>query len=397
VNNFYTFVIEITTFMKFDENHTEFLSAKRVSKDGILKSYQTFDKQEFIKAVFDAASGIVMILNDHRQAVYINNKLFETLKGKKLDDVLGYRPGEIFNCINAISSPGGCGTSKACRVCGAAAAIIESMMHTVKSEKECRITTVDDGKNGSMELIVSAVPLVIEKENYYIFTVADQSNEKRRKVLEQVFFHDVVNIASGLKNVIRLMKNPKAVSENLDLLEMAEVSAASLLDEIVTQRSLLSAENGELRPQFEEAQTNDVLLDVFQILSKNDSALNKKITIAKDSGNFSFYTDKVLIRRVVLNLAKNAVEASGEFDVVTMSCRKIKDDIEFSVHNSGYIPNDVQMQIFQRSFSTKGNNRGIGTYSIKLFTERYLRGKAWFTTDKVNGTTFYVKYPIYQK
>jgi sensor histidine kinase regulating citrate/malate metabolism len=55
------------------------------------------------------------------------------------------------------------------------------------------------------------------------------------------------------------------------------------------------------------------------------------------------------------------------------------------------------MQIFQRSFSTKGVNRGIGTYSIKLFTERYLRGKAWFTTDKLNGTNFYVKYPIYQK
>ena len=76
-----------------------------------------------------------MILNDHRQAVYVNQKLFEILKGKKLDDVLGYRPGEIFNCINAITSPGGCGTSKACKVCGAAAAIIESMMHAVKSEK----------------------------------------------------------------------------------------------------------------------------------------------------------------------------------------------------------------------------------------------------------------------
>ncbi len=383
--------------MKFDENHTEFLSAKRVSRDKILKSYQTFDKQEFIKAVFEAASGVVMILNDHRQAVYVNQKLFEILKGKKLDDVLGYRPGEIFNCINAITSPGGCGTSKACKVCGAATAIIESMMHAVKSEKECRITTSEDEKNGSMELMVSAVPLVIEQENYYIFTVADLSNEKRRKVLEQVFFHDVVNIAGGLKNIIKLMKNPEDVGTSLDLLNMADVSASNLLDEIVSQRSLLSAENGELRPQFEESQTSDVLLDVFQILAKNDSALNKKIVISKDSGNFSFYTDKVLIRRVVLNLAKNAVEASGDFDVVTLNCRKIKNDIVFSVHNNGIIPEDVQMQIFQRSFSTKGNNRGIGTYSIKLFTERYLRGKVWFTTDKLNGTTFYLKYPVYQK
>ena len=99
-----------------------------------------------------------------------------------------------------------------------------------------------------MELIVSAVPLVIEQENYYIFTVADLSNEKRRKVLEQVFFHDVVNIAGGLKNIIKLMKNPEDVGTSLDLLNMADVSASNLLDEIVSQRSLLSAENGELRP-----------------------------------------------------------------------------------------------------------------------------------------------------
>jgi nitrogen-specific signal transduction histidine kinase len=383
--------------MKFDEDFTEFLSAKRVPMDKIARSYQSFDKQEFIKAVFDGASGAVMILNDHRQAVYVNQKIFETIPGKKLNDVLGYRPGEIFNCVNAISSPGGCGTSKACRVCGASAAIIESMMHAVKSEKECRITTAEVEKMGSMELMVSAVPIVVDQENYYIFTVSDVSNEKRRRVLEQVFFHDVVNIAGGLKNIIKLMKNPKEVDSNINLLEMADVSASSLLDEIVAQRGLLSAENGELRPQFEEAQTSEVLLDVFNILAKNDSALNKKIVIDKKSENFSFFTDKMLIRRIVLNMAKNAVEASGEFDVVTLNCRKIRFDIEFSVHNNGYIPDDVQMQIFQRSFSTKGVNRGIGTYSIKLFTERYLRGRAWFTTDKLNGTTFYVKYPIYQK
>jgi len=383
--------------MKFDENYTEFLPAKRVSGDAIMKSYRSFDTQEFIKAVFDAAPGIVMILNDHRQAVYVNQKLFETLPGKQLNDVLGYRPGEIFNCINAIKSPGGCGTSKACRVCGAAAAIIESMMHSVKSEKECRITSVEDEKNNSLELMVSAAPIIVDNENYYIFTIADTSNEKRRKVLEQVFFHDVVNIAGGLKNIISLMKNPEDIGDDINLLEMADVSASSLLEEILSQRALLAAENGDLRPEFKEIQSHDVFLDVYHILSKNDSSLTKKIVIEKKSENTLFYTDKILILRVLLNLTKNAIEASGDFDVVTLYSRKLDNDVEFAVHNNGVMPEDVQLQIFQRSFSTKGSNRGIGTYSIKLFTERYLNGKVWFTSKKDDGTTFYVRYPLYQK
>lgn len=383
--------------MKFDENFTEFLPAQRVSMDVIMKSYRFFESQEFIKAVFDTAPGIVLILNDHRQTVYANHKLYEAFPGKNLNDILGYRPGEIFNCINALSSPGGCGTSKACKYCGASAAIIESMMHSVKSEKECRITTVEDEKKGSLELMANAAPISINQENYYIFTVSDMSNEKRRKVLEQVFFHDVVNIAGSLKNIISLMKTPEEIGGDINLLEMADVSASSLLEEILSQRALLEAENGDLTPVFEETHVQDLLLDVYHILSKNNSTLTKKIVIDRNSENLIFYTDRILIRRVLINLAKNAVEACGDFDIVTLNCRKDKDDIEFSVHNKGFIPEDIQMQIFQRSFSTKGNNRGIGTYSIKLFTEQYLNGKVWFKTGKEQGTTFYVKYPLYQK
>ena len=40
-----------------------------------------------------------------------------------------------------------------------------------------------------------------------------------------------------------------------------------------------------------------------------------------------------------------------------------------------------------------GQGRGLGTYSIKLLTERYLKGKVDFTSDATAGTTFRVWYP----
>jgi sensor histidine kinase regulating citrate/malate metabolism len=50
----------------------------------------------------------------------------------------------------------------------------------------------------------------------------------------------------------------------------------------------------------------------------------------------------------------------------------------------------VQLQIFKRSFSTKGKGRGLGTYSIKLLTENYLDGNAGFESREDIGTIFRV-------
>jgi len=68
--------------------------------------------------------------------------------------------------------------------------------------------------------------------------------------------------------------------------------------------------------------------------------------------------------------------------------------IRFWVNNPNFMPREVQLQVFQRSFSTKGAGRGLGTYSIKLLTERYLKGMVSFSTSPETGTTFQAWYPM---
>jgi sensor histidine kinase regulating citrate/malate metabolism len=63
------------------------------------------------------------------------------------------------------------------------------------------------------------------------------------------------------------------------------------------------------------------------------------------------------------------------------------------VHNDNYIERETQLQLFKRSFSTKGAGRGIGAYSMKLFGEKYLNGKVWFESTQKEGTTFYISLP----
>jgi hypothetical protein len=69
---------------------------------------------------------------------------------------------------------------------------------------------------------------------------------------------------------------------------------------------------------------------------------------------------------------KNAIEGSAPGELVTTGWRRDSDRVVFHVHNPTYIPENIRLQMFSRSFSTKGAGRDLGTYSVMLLAEKYL-------------------------
>ena len=92
-------------------------------------------------------------------------------------------------------------------------------------------------------------------------------------------------------------------------------------------------------------------------------------------------------------MIKNAIEASDKESQITISASGDKKNVLLVVHNEGYMPEEIQAKIFKRSFSTKGKGRGLGTYSMKLFTEKYLNGMISFKSLEKLGTSFLVSLP----
>ena len=170
--------------------------------------------------------------------------------------------------------------------------------------------------------------------------------------------------------------------------------AGRLIEEIETQRSLMAAEADELSVSPDDLRAKEVLEEVAVSYRRHRVAAEKHIEVAVGAENVEFRTDHALLLRVLSNLVKNALEASSAEDVVTLGSRTRDDHVEFWVHNPAVMPRDVQLQIFNRSFSTKGAGRGIGTYSIRLFVTRYLRGSVDFESTDEKGTTFTVSLPI---
>jgi signal transduction histidine kinase len=369
---------------------TEFASPVRSSDSQIKKQTEYFVEDGIFSTFLNTVPTFLLVLNENWQIVYANDVVKKLFPGDPFENIFGKRPGELLNCSYFTESASGCGTTKFCPKCGAIKSILSSLAGKENNE-EFRIIQAQD--ESALDLRVWSKPLKINNEVYSIFAFTDISDEKRRKALEKIFFHDIINTADTILKLSELIKD--ADEEELAIYNDTIFSLTyKLIDEIKSQRDLLSAENNELIVNHNRCNSLEIISEVIVLYSNNMVVKEKEIVIDRDTESINFISDRVLLKRVLGNMIKNALESSNNGDRVTIGSRFKDNEIEFHIHNNASIPDDVQLQIFQRSFSTKGAGRGLGTYSMKLLSEKYLLGKILFESSEGNGTTFYARFPL---
>ena len=368
---------------------TKFAPAERASAGEIRSQAQYFLDAPLLNRLFDAIPDIVLILNQQRQIVFANGAVLTSLGLDSQDSVLGLRPGEALGCVHAFETEGGCGTTEFCQTCGAVHAILSSLKGH-EDIKECRIT---QQSGEALDLRVWTTPLDVEGEQFSVFAIKDISHEKRRRALERIFFHDILNAASGVRGFAELLTIVS--SEELELVKTSLYNLSErLIEEINAQRDLSAAENNELTVHSGPINSIELLQELVTNYQHFVAANNCLLKIDSTSTSVQFTSDRTLLRRVLGNMIKNAFEACQPGETVTLACFSDDKRVEFTVRNPSYIPRRIQLQIFQRSFSTKGQGRGLGTYSIKLLSQRYLKGEVTFSSSPKHGTEFKVRYPL---
>ena len=373
------------------EDLTHFASPERTTTEQILKEYELVGSQKIFTEIFGTITGIGGVIDKNRQIVYANDELLTLLGIKTLEPILGKRPGEFISCIHSDEEESGCGTSHACAYCGAVNAILESQRTGMKSMRETQVSTIIDGKHKSWDLNVISTPVSFNGEVFYILVLQDISDEKRRAALERIFFHDLLNSMGALNGLLSILREETNPDETRELIKLSEDISRNVIDEILSQRQIRAAENGELKVNIELCNSVELLDSAIEKINFHEAGNGKKIVRTEDSVNMFFAIDKILLQRVIINLLKNALEATQLNGTVTSGIRENEDKIIFWVKNDQLIPKDIQLQLFQRSFSTKGTGRGLGTYSIRLLTENYLEGKVSFVSNEAEGTVFSIE------
>jgi signal transduction histidine kinase len=390
---------------------TAFLPADRASADEVQRQHQKLEGLPFVCEFLDAMPNMAVVLNTDRQIVLMNlafreflgtgdpevevveqrREVFEAL----VTSALGKRPGEAVGCIHSKESDGGCGTTQFCRHCGAARAILNSQKWRGLDVQECRLTVANgDQVETSVDFRIWAQHIDVDGEPFTIFSLIDISHEKRREALERIFYHDVMNTASGVQGLSAMMAQGELPTDGIrEAAGIMSQSAEQLVEEIDAQRALSAAESGDLEVTPRVVRSLEIIRRVLNVLRTANAGRGRELHVESTTQPFEFTSDPVLLRRVLVNLVKNALEAVPVGGVVTVGARREADAVAFTVHNATVMPADVQLQVFQRSYSTKGVGRGLGTYSIRLLTRHYLAGQISFVSNEAEGTVFTVRLP----
>lgn len=373
---------------------TYFAPAGRDTSTEVRHKRAIMDRVPLLSKVLDAIPDMVMILNRNRQIITANRKVIETL-GTSIGEITEKRPGEAIKCIRANEGPDGCGTSKHCSTCGAVNAVLESMANNAEAVRECRILVQAASEIVPLDLRVTATPFEAEEEHFVLAAIEDISHEKRVSVLQRTFFHDVLNTSGCIHGYAEYLVEETTCEP--DVCKRLFALSSQLTEEIHSQRDLLHAESGDLKTNPMPIKARQALDEARSQYLNHTAAADRNIVLGQVCEG-GIITDRQLLRRVLGNMLKNALEAALPHGTVTLSCLDRGDAMTFCVHNSGAMSPEVQLQVFQRSFSTKGESgRGIGTYSMKLFGERYLGGTIDFVSNQEEGTTFRLRLPKNRK
>lgn len=376
-------------------NMTEFDSPDRKSLQEVLLERHALMDNPLLQQMLEGFPEMVVVVNEERQIVAWNKAMFLALGVKSPDQVVGLRFGEAVNCVHKEVNSGGCGTSKFCAECGAANALRQTRITQERNANECRITVVKDGVEFSHDYFVTSAPLFINEKFYILFSVIDNSALKRREALERVFFHDVLNTAGIVSGISEMLKYESDAEERNELQTILEHSSKQLNEEILFQRSILYAERGDLVLNPEKVPASLLLSSAYELYRRHDLAKGKQIILHSSDEEIVVETDALIMKRCLGNLLKNALEASKPGEKVELRAEREGMSVLFHVISEPLIPINIQLSLFKRSFSTKGGvGRGLGTYSIKLFVEQYLKGEVWFISRAGEGTRFTIRLPL---
>ena len=378
---------------------THFASPERNTGIKLDNEVQQLRNSKLIESLLFTVQGVVAVLNKHRQIIALNKSYLDFLGIDQPDAVLGLRPGEAVHCIHSGEMPAGCGTSTHCENCGAAVAIVTSLLNGRSVERTCAITVEKNNTFHDVYLKVKANWVQFDGAEYILLFIQDITREQQRAFLERVFFHDVRNTITGLKGYTELVLEDYPKVKECDLKQLHRASER-LQREVEMQQffqgfgETASAIAANIKADKQNIDRWEIIDELSGFFNNHPLSRDKTLQTSIEDTQKTLNTDPVLLVRVLNNMLINAMEASPPGAEILIKAGPSSDRYQFAVWNPGFIPETVAKRIFQRNFSTKASlGRGLGTYSMKLIGEQILGGTVNFRSTREEGTEFRIRLP----
>lgn len=354
--------------------------------------------ERFRDQVLDAMMNGLVSTDQHGRILYANQRAREILAddallGRRLDECV-VLPGNSSAMTRTLIE------GKAYLQADATALARSGEGHAVRVPVRVNLTPFrpeEGGVNGAVCLMEDRTTVrAMEQEIRHLDTLAAIGR------FASSLAHEVRNPLGGIQAGIEYLERRLVRDQRMDAetQENLEVIAGEIqrLDGIL--RNLLSV----ARPReivLSECDPGALVRRAARSFSTLAESLGIELRVGVASGLDPLHADADMIHQVLVNLLKNALEASSPGSAVDLVVGARRDPtgedeidglvIEVLDRGSG-IPEDDLNRIFEPFFSRKSNGTGLGLYVCHGFVQRH-DGRLWAENRKGGGSRFVLELP----
>ena len=231
--------------------------------------------------------------------------------------------------------------------------------------------------------------------------LAKTEREEAWKEMAQQVAHEIKNPLTPMKlNLQHLERQLESVGDDLEK-SKPRISkiAANMIEQIDSLNKIASDFSKFAKPieqEFYPFDVNEVVSSVSELYQQDTSFALKTETIKE---KLVVNGVKEEVRRVLVNLVKNATEALGKKGKISLTTftDSNKENVFIEVTDNGEgIPAEDQDRIFVPNFSTKSSGTGLGLAISKKIIEEH-DGEITFISTVGQGTSFTIRLPLLKK
>jgi C4-dicarboxylate-specific signal transduction histidine kinase len=194
--------------------------------------------------------------------------------------------------------------------------------------------------------------------------------------------------------VRRLRAGNHDVPALFDAMEKAAAQAERASKIVQRVRALVGRRSPDLAP----CAINDVVLGVSSVIEREAAEIDARLELELAEHLPQVRADRILLEQVIINLAKNAIDAQRDVTVerrrllIRSLLRERSVEIEVEDHGHGIDPG-VESSVFSPFFSTKAHGMGLGLHICRSIVEAH-RGHLWTSRNEGGGATFHFSLPL---
>ncbi|AEX86248.1 PAS domain S-box [Marinitoga piezophila KA3] len=205
--------------------------------------------------------------------------------------------------------------------------------------------------------------------------------------------HEIKNpltIIGGFVNrMMKKLDNPEKIKQYSNIIKDELERLESIVSEI------LEFSRGSRIPTFEIVDMNEMIDEIIIMYHDFLSQKNLDLKFEKMFDKIEVKCDRSRVKQVLINLIKNAIEATNDGDYIKIKTGYENNYAFFEIENNGDpIPEDVQQKIFSPFFTTKVQGTGLGLPICKKIIEEEHKGKLYLVKSDEQSTVFRFEIPL---